>query len=62
MYINNLYNNLHFYRSAYEKNKMLHGVARTNGRGVPEEIIQQEVFSKKKGRSEKRSKRGSDEV
>ena len=48
VYMDNLYNNDKLCRTAYAENKLLHGVARTHGRGVPEEIIQQEVKIKKK--------------
>ena len=36
----NLYNNVKLCRDEYEEKKRFHGVYRTNGRGVPEEIIQ----------------------
>ena len=40
---------------------MLYGVDMKNGQGVWEEIIQQEVKSKKTGQSERRSKSGGDQ-
>ena len=48
MYMDNLYNNVKLCKDVNTENKLLHGVARTHGQGVPEEIIQQEVKSKKK--------------
>ena len=45
--MNNLYNNVKLFRAAYVENKPLHGVYRTHGLGVQEEIIQQEVKSNK---------------
>ena len=39
MYMDNLYNNVNLSRAAYAEKKLLHGVAKTDGRGVPEEII-----------------------
>ena len=40
--MNNLYDNVKLYRSAYAENELFPVVARTHGRGVPEEIIQQD--------------------
>ena len=45
--MDNLYNNGKLCRDVYVEKKLLHGLARTHGRGVPEEIIQQEVKNKK---------------
>ena len=42
-----MYNLYRLFKVAYAENKLLHGVDRTHGRGVPEETIQQEVKSKK---------------
>ena len=55
MYMDNLYNNGTLCKAEYAEKKLMHGVARTHGQGVPEEIIQQEVKSKKNrmGREEK---------
>ena len=40
VYMDNLYNNVKLFRDAYVENKPLHGVDRTHGQVVPEEIIQ----------------------
>ena len=45
--MDNLYNNSKLFRAEYAEKKLLHGVARTYGRGVLEYIIQKEVKSKK---------------
>ena len=59
--MDNLYNNVKLWRDTYAESKMLYGVDMKNGQGVWEEIIQQEVKSKKTGQSERRSKSGGDQ-
>ena len=61
MYMDNFYNSDNLCKDVYAEKKMFHGVDRTHGQGVPEEIIEQEVQSKKKGQRERRSKSGGDE-
>ena len=46
--MDNLYNIGKLCRAAYVEKKLLHGVDRKHGQGMPEEIIQQEVNSKRK--------------
>ena len=46
--MDNLYNNVKLCRDVNGEKKLLHDVARTHGKGVTEEIIQQEVKSNKK--------------
>ena len=48
VYMDNLYNNIKLCRVEYTEKKPLHDAARTHGRGVPYEIIHQEVKSKGK--------------
>ena len=46
-YMDDLYNNVKLWRDVYTEKKLLHSVARTHRRDAPEDIIQQEVNSKK---------------
>ena len=60
--MDNLYNNVKLFRNEYEEGKMLHGVARTHGRGVPEgKYLAGSEEQNKTGRNEGRSKSGNDE-
>ena len=45
--MDNLYSKERLCRAPYAEKKLLHGVDSTHRRGVPEEIIQQEVNIKK---------------
>ena len=49
--MDNLFNSVKLYSALYRANALAHGVARTNGRGVPAAIIQKE--EKNKDRAEK---------
>ena len=46
-YMDNLCNNCKLCRAEYSEKKLFRGVARTHVQGGPDEIIQQEVKSKK---------------
>ena len=46
VYMDNLFNNVKLCRAGYVEGVLMHGVARTHGRGIPGQVIQKEVKSK----------------
>jgi hypothetical protein len=46
IFMDNLFNSVKLYSALYRANALAHGVARTNGRGVPAAIIQKEEKNK----------------
>ena len=46
IYMDNLFNSVKLYSALYRAEVLAHGVARTNGHGVPTEIIQKEEKTK----------------
>ena len=47
IYMDNLFNSVALYKAAYEEKALMHGVCRTNGRGLPQTVIQREEKSKR---------------